>query len=94
MEIKLDRQYSSPSKRQRILRIAEFLSTGGLSVEARFPSNDELTSIEDQGFCLNSIQTYLNRLDQGLPEDIRTAAMLRGAFNDLLSRLNEARSEY
>ena len=56
----------------------------------RKPTDDELVQIEAQGFKREKVQSYLNHLERtGEPTDIKTATMLRGAFNDLLSQIPE-----
>ncbi|MEI9914290.1 MAG: hypothetical protein WDN66_04950 [Candidatus Saccharibacteria bacterium] len=45
--------------------------------------------LKKKGFVLKSVQGYLNRLEQGTPAEIRSAAMLRGAFNELFEKIEE-----
>ena len=91
METLLTTNYTGPGRRQKVHSVAEILSTGGLSLmsETGYPTSEEIHEIEEGGFVLDSVQAHLNRLDQGTPNDVRTAAMLRGAFNDLLGKIEQ-----
>lgn len=56
--------------------------------------DNEVTAIEEEGFVFEAIQAYLNRLDnQRDPQAQRNAAMLRGAFNDLLAQIPDSPKE-
>lgn len=75
----------------RLERAGEFIAHGGLRQEAEMPLSDaEVAAIEEEGFVLGSVQAYIDRLDRRAnKQSQRDAAMLRGAINDLLSRIED-----
>ncbi len=70
--------------RFRVHRIAGALATGGFESFYRI-SDDEVAEIEAEGFDINKVQNFIDDLE--LRSRYADAAMLRGAFNDLLSRV-------
>ena len=83
--------YAGPNRRQRVMRVAEAMSTGGFSLlsEIKYPTINELREIEAKGFQQDEVQSYINELEQGTPAEVRAAAMLRGSFNELLGKIEE-----
>lgn len=78
--------------RLRVARVAGALASGGLNVFTRLPE-ERVSEIERRGFDVDEVQRYLDRLER--EELIADAAMLRGAFNDLLDRLDNPKpTEY
>lgn len=72
-------------RRARVLHVAEAFSSGGMSLIFGEASVERIQEIEEQGFDFEQIQDYLDRLE--VTGEIKHAAILRGAFNDLLSRV-------
>ncbi len=70
-------------------------STRGAIREIRgLPTDAELAEAESSGFDLETVQSYLDSLDRLAGVDAQLgAAMLRGAFNDLLDRIDNSRPE-
>jgi hypothetical protein len=63
----------------------EAVRTGGISLGTR-ASEEHIEEVESRGFDRETVQGYLDRLEcNGRETD---AAMLRGAFNDLLDQVD------
>ena len=87
METALTTSYTGPDRRKLVNRVARAINSGGFSLgDPGYPTLQETREIEGKGFVVESVQAHLDGLEQGTPADIRTAAMLRGAINDLLGR--------
>jgi hypothetical protein len=66
---------------------------GSSALSVKLPSDDELGDIEFRGFNPDTVQSFIDGLQEcrtGNPSDIRVAYMLRGAFNELIERVNQA----
>ena len=57
-----------------------------------YPTPEQVRDIEEMGFVQEAVQAYLDRLDRGTPSEVRSAAMLRGGFNELLRKTEEQES--
>ncbi len=71
-------------------RALEGFRTGGLSLmvqETVSPTEDEVKSIEARGFNPDAVQTHLDALQLRGPDGVKESAMLRGAFNDLITQI-------
>lgn len=74
-----------PPLRRRVSTVLGAMSTGGMSL-ARIPE-ERIEQIESGGFDLIRAQAYIDRLERlGQTGD---AALVRGAINDLLDRIDE-----
>ncbi|HUD06504.1 MAG TPA: hypothetical protein VMR34_01325 [Candidatus Saccharimonadales bacterium] len=83
-------------KFQRLRQVGDILSTGwtGFLMGELPPTIAvELQAIEDRGFDPETIQAHLDRLQTQGDQGLRTAAMLRGAFNDLLGQIEHPGTE-
>jgi len=85
-----ERFVKNPGARpNRLQKVGEALSSGGISIlmQREIPVQ-EVQEIESQGFDFEAIQAFIDTLDRSTSlADHKNAAMLRGAFNDLLGRI-------
>lgn len=73
-----------------ILHTGDLLAHGGFGRAGEIPI-EEIEEIEGRGFELEAVQDYIDGLTRSSEvPDQKDAAMLRGAFNELLGRLDRA----
>ena len=94
MEVLLESHYTGPTRFQKFLQGMKVVFGARYpfptSDEDLYPTSAEVSDIEHRGFVLGSVQKYLYDLEGGDPVDVRNAAMLRGAFRDLFSRIEDS----
>ncbi len=92
---KIVKNQAERPKGQTLSKVIDALRTGGLSlmIEEPVTPDGELEATEAKGFELTVVQSYVDKVQTQGPAGERNAAMLRGAFNDLLGQLEQSQNE-
>ena len=72
-------------KQYHLQRIGEIISSGGFSLLDR---KEKRLELESGGYDVGNVQEALDWVEQRGLDGEKTAAILRGAFNDLIDQVN------